>query len=193
MASYGRNFEVVATPEANGRINGYTPTTGSPLPMGIPVEVDTAAAVNALRIQGIKVSASDTAKAQGSGQGVLLYEYAPAAFAGTDPEVTLYSDLDTVPVGSAAQVIHGPGDGIMIILRNTTTATFLNTRSYTGRTMVAGLGGATPTIAVGDYLLPGTGNDTSGWWKETATAANGWLRVVSVDNTRAECVCELLV
>jgi hypothetical protein len=163
--------------------------------MGIPVEVDTAAALNALNLQPLKVSAADTATLP-QGQGVLLYEYAPNAFAGVDPNLTLYSDLNTVPVGAAAQVIHGPSDGIHILLRNTSDSTFLNTRSYPGLTMVAGLGGATPTIAVGDYLTP-VGNTaqslTTGYWKETATVANGWLRVVSVDNARAECVAEILV
>lgn len=193
MANYSRNFEVVATPPGRGRENGATPTTGSPLPMGIPIELDTSAAVNTLKLQPVKVSSADTARGVGSGQGILLYEYAPSAFAGTDPEITLYSDLDTVPLGAACQILHGAASGIKVVLRNTTTAVFLNTRSYTGRTMVTGLGGATPTIAVGDYLTPGAGNDTTGWWKETATAANAWLRVVSVDNTRAECECELLV
>lgn len=193
MANYGRNFEVVATPPARGRGNNSVPTTGDALPMGIPVEVDTAASVNTLGLQPVKVAAADTARSVGSGQGVLLFEYAPNAFAGDDPEITLYSDKDTVPVGAAVQVIHGAGSGIRILLRNTSETTFLNTRTYSARKMVAGLGGATPTIAVGDYLTPGTGNDTAGWWKETGTAANAWLRVVSVDNTREELVAELLV
>lgn len=191
MATYGRNFEVVATPRATGRLTGVTPTVGNKLPMGIPVEYDFAAALSALNLQPVKSSSADTAKAEGSGQGILLYEFAPAAFAGFDPLLQLYSDMDTVPLGANAQIIHGPTT--RIILRNTSSTTFLNTRTYAARTMVAGLGGATPTIAAGDYLLPGTGNDTDGWWKETATAANGWLRVLAVDNSRAECVCEVLV
>ena len=51
--------------------------------------------------------------------------------------------------------------------------------------MVAGLG-ATPTVVVGDYLRPGVGDDTSGYWTETATEADGWLVVTSVDATRQE-------
>lgn len=192
MASYGRNFEVVTVPDARHRTNHVTPTTGVNLPMGVPVDLDTAYAPNALSLQPIKLASADTA-ALPQGQGILLYEYAPNAFAGVDPNLTLYSDLDTVPLGAACQVIHGVSDGIQIILRNTSASTFLNTRTYTGRTMVAGLGGATPTIAVGDYLTPGVGNDSSGWWKETAVVANGWLRVVSVDNARSELVAEILV
>jgi hypothetical protein len=51
--------------------------------------------------------------------------------------------------------------------------------------MVAGLG-ATPTVAIGDYLTPGAGDDVSGYWAETATAANGWLVVTKVDADRGE-------
>jgi hypothetical protein len=192
MGNYGRNFEVVTMPPAPSRQNYCAPTTGDPIPLGTPVEVNTAAAVNALNLQPIKKSAADEPRTN-QGQGVLLYEYAPAAFAGTDPNLTLYSDLDTAPLGAAVQVIHGGGIGIQILLRNTADSVFLENRTYTGRTMVAGLGGATPTIVVGDYLTPSGGDDTTGWWKETSTEANAWLRVVSVDNDRSELVAELLV
>ena len=46
--------------------------------------------------------------------------------------------------------------------------------------MVAGAG-ATPTVAVGDRLTPGTGNDSAGYWVETANAAEGWLVVTGFD------------
>jgi hypothetical protein len=51
--------------------------------------------------------------------------------------------------------------------------------------MVAGLG-ATPTVAVGDYLTPGTGNGTAGYWAETATEANAWLIVTAVNASTGE-------
>jgi hypothetical protein len=57
--------------------------------------------------------------------------------------------------------------------------------------MVAGLG-ATPTLQVGDYLTPGTGNDSAGYWAETASAANAWLVVTLVDSARQEVEAELL-
>ena len=47
--------------------------------------------------------------------------------------------------------------------------------------MVAGVSLATPTVAVGNMLTPGTGDDTDGYWKETSDAAEAWLIVTSVD------------
>jgi hypothetical protein len=76
------------------------------------------------------------------------------------------------------------GSEVKVVLRNTADRTFLNTRSYAGRVMVAGLG-ATPTLAVGDYLTPGTGDDDAGYWAE-GTAANGWLVITNVDAARGE-------
>ena len=78
------------------------------------------------------------------------------------------------------------GTDVKIVLRNTSDETFLQTRAYTGRVMVAGIGIATPTLAVGDYLTPGTGDDDNGYWAETATAANAWLVITKVDNDRGE-------
>jgi len=57
--------------------------------------------------------------------------------------------------------------------------------------MVAGVSQATPSVAVGDYLTPGDGNDAAGYWKETSTAANGWWVVTSVDSTNGVVEAEL--
>jgi hypothetical protein len=120
--------------------------------------------------------------------GIALYEWAPAAFAGDDPNLVLYSDKGTVPRGHALQVISG--DMIKPVFKNTTDKVYLHTRTYTGRTMVAGMG-ATPTLAVGDMLTPGTGNDTAGYWAETANAAEAWLIVENIDAARHEVECRL--
>ena len=52
--------------------------------------------------------------------------------------------------------------------------------------------GATPNLNVGDYLTPGAGTDTDGYWAVTATAENAWMVVVGVDDARGEVEARLL-
>jgi len=89
-----------------------------------------------------------------------------------------------VPAGEAVQVVNG--EDVKVAFKNTTATSFLTRSNYpTARVMVAGLG-ATPTVAVGDYLTPGTGNNTAGYWAETATEANAWLVVTAVNASTGE-------
>jgi hypothetical protein len=121
--------------------------------------------------------------------GIVLYEWAPAAFAGDDPYLVTFADKDKVPRGNACQVISG--DPIKVVFTNTPTdRLFLHTRHYAGRTMVAGMG-ATPTLAPGDMLTPGAGDDSGGYWAETAVEADAWLIVETVDAARGEVECRV--
>jgi hypothetical protein len=183
MGTYGRNFEFRIPPEAQNRKGRFAvPTTGTPLPIGAPVQVDTAAAATDLDLQPLELVTGATARAGGH-KGILVYEWGPAAFAGVDPFLTTYSDRDFAPLGAAVQLVNGPE--VKVVFTNTAAQTFLNTRSYPGRIMVAGMG-ATPSLAVGDFLTPGTGDDTAGYWAETATEADAWLVVDHVDVGRQE-------
>jgi hypothetical protein len=196
MASYGRNFDFRVPPRSGERTgrNVLTDTGlsgGTSVPIGAPVVYDSAEGVNDDFTAARSFKLATGAQAPAPGRcGILVYEHAPAAFAGDDPFLTTYSDKDTAPVGKLVQVVSG--DTVKVMLKNTADRTFLNTRDYTGRKMVAGLGGATPTIAVGDYLTPGTGNDTAGYWAETGSATNAWLVVTAVDNDRAEVEAQFL-
>lgn len=183
MSAYGRNFEFRVPPVGGQRSGRYvTPSTGTPIPLGAPVAVDPTESPNELGLQPI-VLASDEVPEPGR-CGILVYEYGPAGFAGDDPWLTTFSDKDVAPLGKAVQVVSG--DTVKVVLRNTSDRQFLNTRDYAGRTMVAGLG-ATPTVAVGDYLKPHTTpSDANGYWIETATAAEAWLVVTAVDSARGE-------
>lgn len=49
-----------------------------------------------------------------------------------------------------------------------------------GFVAVDGLGGATNTVNVGDFLTPGDGNLEDGIWEVTADAAKAWLVVTDV-------------
>ena len=189
MSSYGRNFEF-RVPPVHGERGGryvFDPEASAAIPIGVPVKAtgdnsdDFDGAVIVELATGAQVPQKGTC-------GIVVYEHAPAAYAGYDPALTTYSDIDTVPVGKMCQVVSG--DRVKVVLRNTEDRTFLQSRDYDGRTMVAGLG-ATPTLSVGDMLTPGTGNDSDGYWAETGTAANAWLLVETVDNDRGLVECRV--
>lgn len=181
--SYGRNFEFRVPPHGGQRGARFALADGvSGLPIGAPVAITGADDDNGRNIVNHAVDATPPVSSK---HGIAVYEYAPAAFAGDDPLLTTYSDKDTVPASAPVQVVSG--DTVKIVLRNTSDRTFLETRDYEGRTMVAGLG-ATPTVAVGDYLEPYgvSRSDSVGYWKETGTKANAWLVITSVDSARGE-------
>lgn len=178
--SYGKNFEFRVAPESTDRSGRYYLDSADAVVIGAPVLL-TATGENTLGLAPVALAAADHATPLPGQGGVLVYEH--IQYIGDDPSLTTYSDKDTAPAGAAVQVVGGRE--VKIVLRNTSAHTFLNTRSYTGRTMVAGLG-ATPTLAVGDMLTPGAGNDTSGYWKETSVLANAWAIITKVDATRGE-------
>jgi len=183
MTNYGRNFEFRSAPKGAHRGGRYYLTGSTDIPIGAPVKYDSGEDENALGLLPVTLATSaQNAPKPGMG-GILVYEHAPAAYAGNDPWLTTYSDLDTAPAGKAVQVVSGTE--VKVVFRNTEDRTYLVTRDYTGRVMVAGAG-ATPTVAVGNYLTPGTGNGTDGYWAETATAAEAWLVVTKVDTDRGE-------
>jgi len=190
MSSYGRNFGFRITPRSENRKGRFAaPATGNRLPIGVPVVADTSAGnttLTAYPVQNVEtVKLATGAQAPVVGQcGILVYEYGPAAFAGFDPTLTLYSDLDTVPLGANVQMVNGPN--VKVVLKNTLAQTFLHVRNYAARTMVAGLTAVTPTVSVGTYLTPGTGDDVNGYWTVTATQSQAWLVVTSVDTNRLE-------
>lgn len=187
--SYGRNFEFRVLPEpVNRKGRFYVPSTGSVIPIGAPVGM-TNATEDSRGLSPVALVTGATAPLKGH-HGIAVFEYAPAAFAGNDPFLTTYSDKDFVPLGAAVQVVSGPE--IKVVFTNTSARTFLGSRSYPGRVMVAGIGIATPTVAVGDLLTPGTGSDAAGYWAETGSASNAWLRVTKIDNTRGEVEAQLL-
>jgi hypothetical protein len=178
--SYGRNFEVIVPPHGRER-RGRFFLDGAELPIGAPVSYGlggTLGAPNDLDLQPVTSVAGDVAPTELS--GIAVYEYGPNAYAGDDEVLTNYSDKDTVPAGAAVQVIRG--EAVKVRFKNTVAETFLNSRSYTGRTMVDLTG-----IIVGDLLQPeATPNDTNGYWQEAVTPANAWLVVTKVDSARAE-------
>ena len=188
MSNYGRNFVITVPPHGRDRKGRFYNAEGAAIPIGVPV-VATDGAVNSLGLEPVTLATAPQAPPLTGRGGVVVYEYGPNAFAGVDPVTTPYSDLDTVPDAAACQVISGTY--IKIRLINTATSLFLQTRSTPGRVMVAGLTGATSSVAVGDFITPGSGNDTDGYWNETTTASEAWAVVTKVDADRDELEAQL--
>jgi hypothetical protein len=186
--SYGRNFEFRVPPHGGERGARYELDDDVEAVIGCGVEITEAESDNGRLLVDL---ASGGEPPLPGVHGIAVYEYAPAAFAGDDPLLTTYSDKSTIPANAAVQVVSGTD--VKVCFRNTSDRTFLTVREYEGRTMVAGFG-ATPTVAVGDYLEPfgSTADDDNGWWKETATLANAWLVVTKADSARGEVEARML-
>lgn len=189
MGTYGRNFAFRISPESENRPGRFSvPVTGNVIPLGAPIVTDTTAGLDSMGNQIVKLAPNGTAPIGGFA-GIAVYEFAPAAFAGFDPLLTTFSDLGTVPLGKAVQLVSGPY--VKVVFSNTVAEMFLAARQYPGRTMVNGLG-ATPTVSVGSYLVPGTGDDVNGYWVSTASATNAWMVITLVDTVRAQVEARML-
>lgn len=188
--SYGRNFDFRISPDAKSRHGRHVvPSTGNPIPLGAPVEVDLSQAPDSVARQPLKLAVNGGTGVPNTGNhGILVYEHVIPY--GVDPVLTTWSDFDTAPLGSVVQLVVDPD--VKVVLRNTLARHFLG-RAYPGRIMVAGVSVATPSIAVGDYLKPGAGNDTDGYWTEATDTTTAWLVVTSVDFTRAEVEARMLI
>lgn len=192
MGSYGRNFDYRVMPHGGQRGARFMLGGATNIPIGAPVvydgSVDTTTFGNG--VLGVKLALGAQPPRAGL-SGIAVYEHAPAAFAGVDPYLINYSDLDYVPFGKLCQVVSG--DETKVVLTTTVARTFLHTRNYTGRVMVAGLGGSTSGDAEpGSLLTPGIGEDTDGYWSTTATASNGWLVVTAQNESALEVEARML-
>lgn len=183
--SYGRNFEFRSTPEHGERAGRYFLDSATNLAIGVPVVLS--GEVDAVGRLGVELATGETVKPLPGQGGVVVYEHIQSI--GVDPYATTYSDFDFVPAGEPVQVVNGTAN--KVAFKNTTDDTFLTRSSYpTARVMVAGMG-ATPTLEVGAMLTPGAGDDSDGYWAETATAANAWLVVTAVNTTTGEAEARL--
>ncbi len=186
MGSYGRNFDFRVMPYQGGRGARYMLGGTTNLPIGVPLEYDGSVDTTGFGqgVIGTALAVGPQAPHLGT-SGIGVYEHAPAAFAGYDPVITTYSDIDFIPAGKLHQLVHGTT--VKVVLTTTLSKVFLHNRTYPGRVMVAGMGGATSGDAeVGSMLTPGNGTDVAGYWQTTATAANAWLVVTAASETNLE-------
>lgn len=189
MATYGRNLTFRIPPMSENRAGRFTAPVLGTIPMGAPITADLSAGTDALGLQIVKLAAQAAAPIGGM-SGLAVYEYGPAAFAGFDPLLTTYSDLGVCVAGKALQVVDGTYT--KVVFANTIAETFLGVRSYPGRIMVAGLTGVTPTISVGQYLVPGVGDDVNGYWQAQSSATGAWMVITSVDTVRVQVEARML-
>lgn len=192
MGTYGRNFDFRVTPEPRERQGRYVLDNGSDVPIGAPVIATGTADDELTGALGVELATGAQAPPDPGQGGIVVYEWIDLN--GLDPVLNDYSDRGDAPDGRMVQVVRG--QGVKVVFRNTSDSTFMANaypagRSYAGRIMVAGVG-ATPTVAVGDYLTPGTGDDDNGYWTETANANEAWLVIESVDPDRGEVEARLL-
>ena len=186
MGSYGRNFDFRVTPPEEARRGRVVLDEGSAVPIGVPLVIANDATPSVEFTDALPATLATGAQAPRRGfAGIGVYEHLD--FNQVDPQYTTFSDIDTIPNGKLFQLVSGPN--VKVVFRNTADRTFLTTRDYAGRIMVAGMG-ATPTVGIGDYLTPGTGDDDNGYWAVTGSAANAWLIVTNVDALRQEVEAE---
>jgi hypothetical protein len=159
--------------------------------MGAPVVADLTAGQNNWGQQYVKFATAGTLTTAQGIFGLALYNYAPAWTQGFDPVLITYADMGFIPLGAPIIVVRGDPT-FEVAFTNTASSQFLNTTNYPGRVMVNGLAGGTPTITVGDYLVPGNCNDVDGYWESTATAAGAWFVITHVDSSRSQVTARAL-
>ena len=180
--SLGRNFSFRIPPLPDHRLGRFK-TGASAIVQGAPVKSNSVDATDKRNVMALATGAQDPVKGL---SGIVVWEEPWFPFDGQDRGLFRPgSDLDTVPAHTPAQVVHG--DEVKVLFENTSDDTFVTT-DYDGRVMVAGVG----SLAVGDLLTPGTGNDTDGYWAKTTTASQGWLRVTYVDSTNGLVEAQML-
>lgn len=170
-----------------GRFRGIA--SGTELRLGTLVEIDASDTDRIRQAVSVAISASGNTAVELC--GILWYEHDSQSYEGVAAG-TLINDFDTAPNGRMVQVLHGKGTKVW--LRNTaanTTEPGLNYESERDAvTMVTGLGGATPTVVVGDLL---GWNNSSKAYEVTTTVAEAVLRVTHVDNTLNKCDAEIII
>lgn len=175
--SYGRNFEFRSHPKGAERAGRYYLDSPVNIPIGAPVKLS--GKTDAVGRLGVELATGAQAKPTPGTGGIAVFEH--IQYIDVDPFLTTYSDMDFVPAGAPLQVVNGTA--VKVAYTNTTDTSFLTRTGYpTARVMVSGVSNAS-SLAVGELLTPGPGNDEDGYWVETGTAANGWLVVTAVDNS----------
>lgn len=193
MGTYGRNFDFRQSPIPQHRLGRFI-NGATVVPQGAPVVAEGTEDANGRRAFALAANGA-TRPAPGTG-GVAVYEVPDnnGLELAANPLITRASDYRDIPASVPAQVCHGTE--VRLAFWNTEEDDFDGMRTganvYTARVMVAGASGATPTIAVGDFLVPGVGNATDGYWKEGGTATTAWAVVTQVDTEIGAVTAQML-
>lgn len=177
--NYGRNGHFLQSPRPEDRLGRYVAGAELLLLSGVMVNPSALELDDNGQLSLIQATA-DLAPKKGQ-NGLIVWETPNTDFPGHDPVLTRPSDFDKAPAGVSVQLVSAPYVRLRFI--NTEDLLFNGIRQYEGRTMVAGLGTATPGFVVGDLLTTGTGDDTAGYWKKTSDLTKAWFRVTGVYDT----------
>ena len=175
MGTYGRNAWFLQSPQPGDRLGRYI-VGDDPILLLAPGEAGTEVDANGQRT--LTLCTGETTPVKGK-HGLVVWEAPSAYLPGLDPMLFRPSDLDMAPAGVDAQLVSARD--VRVRFKNTEDSTIDGQRDYAGRVMVAGLG-ATPTLTVDNYIGPGGGDDTNGYWAET-DAAHAWFIVTAVYDT----------
>jgi hypothetical protein len=195
MGTYGRNFDFRQSPDPKHRLGRFV-NGATAVPQGAPVVWDGADEDTNGRLTFELAAEGATRPATGLG-GVALFEVPDnnGLLGNTgNPLITRSSDFGDVPAAVPAQVCHG--DETRLAFWNTDEDDFDGMRTgvnvYAARVMVAGASGATPTVEVGEYLVPGAGDDTDGYWKVGGDIDTAWAVVTNVDSEIGHVTAQML-
>ena len=188
MSNYGRYFEFRNSPRPEDRY-GRALSPNLVIPIGAPVERTATVNADGRNVYQLATGVP-TSRPRPVESGIAVFEWAYNAYAGQDPELQVVSDFSDIPANSPIQVVHGTN--VKVVLRNIAEDTnFMDMRTYDdARTFVAPTD--LSTLAVGNFLVPGTGDGTAGYWAEGGDADTAWLEITSIDTVRGEVEAQLL-
>lgn len=192
MGTYGRGFDFRQSPLPQHRLGRFI--AGATVPQGAPVVAEGDEDVNGRR--AFVLADEDAPRPPVGTGGVALFEQPDNnGLIGNqgNPLITRSSDFGTVPAGQPAQVVHGTE--VRLAFWNVDEDDFRGMRAadpYPARVMVDGASGATPTVSVDDFLVPGAGTDADGYWKVGGDADTAWAVVTNVEPETGHVTAQML-
>lgn len=192
MGTYGRNADFRQSPLPQHRLGRFI--AGETVPQLAPVVASGDEDANGRR--AFVLAAEGASRPSVGTGGVALWEVPDnnGLLGNTgNPLITRSSDFGDVPEGQPAQVCHGTE--VRLAYWNTDEDDFRGMRTadaYPARVMVAGASGATPTVDVDEFLVPGPGTDDGGYWKVGGSATTAWAVVTNVDPETGHVTAQML-
>lgn len=185
MTTYGRFASFRQSPIPQHRLGRFK-TGSAPIVQFAPVLAGTTLDTADGRTE-VTLAAADSDRPNPGRGGLLVWEEAWRALNDLPAVGSRPSDVDTCPAYTQAQVVHGTE--VKVLVQNVADEVFEDQRTYEGRNMFNPTD--LTTLAVGNLVTPGAGDDTNGYWKKTSTVSDAWGTVIEVDATYGLVVFQL--